>query len=69
MSSFDIINIHLITLENPLVELIHRICYLIYYVIETYIYKHRVGSVSFQYGMKIFYFIIHLQTTPTVHTS
>jgi hypothetical protein len=38
VSSFDIINIHIITLESPLEESFHHD--LIYYIIETHTYKH-----------------------------
>jgi len=45
--SFDIINIHIITLESVLGEPIHHGFYLIYYTIETHTYKHLRGIVSF----------------------
>ena len=57
--------IHKIALGSLLVKLIHNDFHLIYYIIETYTYKHLGGSVSFQCGIDMFSFFIHLQTTPT----
>ena len=49
ISSFNIINIYIIALGSPLKKSFHCDFYLIYYAIETDIYKHLGGNVSFQF--------------------
>jgi hypothetical protein len=66
VSSFDIINIHIIVLGSLLGEPLHHGFHLIHYIIETHTYKHIGRSVSFQYGINIFSFFIHLQITPKI---
>jgi hypothetical protein len=64
-ASFNIINVHIIALENSLGESFYHGFHLIYYTIETHTYKHMRKSVSFQCKINLFLFFIYLQTTPT----
>jgi len=57
VSSFDIINIHIIVLGSLLGEPLHHGFHLIHYIIETHTYKHIGSSVSFQYGINIFFLL------------
>jgi len=57
VSSFDIINIHIIVLGSLLGEPIHHGFHLIHYIIETHTYKHIGRSVSFQCGINIFFLL------------
>jgi hypothetical protein len=47
VSSFDIINVYIITLRNSLKKSFHRDFHLIYNIIEIHTYKYLEGSVSF----------------------
>lgn len=55
MLYFDIINIHIIKLRSLLRELINNEFHLFHYTIETHTCKNIGGSVSFQYGINIFF--------------
>jgi hypothetical protein len=66
VSSFNITNNHIITLESPLGELIDHDLHLIYYTIEIHIYKHLEDSVSFQCEIYIFS-ILYSFTNYTKH--
>jgi hypothetical protein len=47
MLFFDIINIHLITLESLLESFFHLVSYLIYCIIKIHTYKHlKIGVFS-----------------------
>jgi hypothetical protein len=63
MLSFDIINIHIITLESQIEEC-PRWLNLLYN--RNLHLKTLRGSVSFQYKINIFSFFIHLQTTSKI---
>jgi len=57
MLSFDIINIHIITLGSQIEEFVHH--GLIYYTIENPHLETLGGSVSFQCGINIFSLFIY----------
>jgi hypothetical protein len=65
---FYIINIHLITLGSLLGELVYYDFHLIYYTIETCIYKYLGGSVSFQCEILFFLFFIFFTNYTNIYS-